>query len=75
MCLLAVQVACTGNETEQWIYDGLGRIHSKAEMDQCLTNNGNVVSLASCSTNKDSQVWDNAFSNRALFVRVVTALT
>ena len=49
---------CTGDATEQWIYDGLGRIHSKAEMDQCLTNNGNVVSLASCSTSKDSQVWE-----------------
>ncbi|WP_410169361.1 M66 family metalloprotease [Acinetobacter indicus] len=49
--------ACTGDDTEQWIYDGLGRIHSKVEIDLCLSNNSNVVTLASCSTTQDSQVW------------------
>ena len=29
--------ACTADDTEQWVYDSLGRIHSKAAMGQCLT--------------------------------------
>ena len=51
--------ACTADETEQWVYDSLGRIHSKAAMGQCLTGNGGSakVTLTDCMVNNAAQVW------------------
>ncbi|WP_062033112.1 M66 family metalloprotease [Acinetobacter sp. BMW17] len=51
--------ACTADDTEQWVYDSLGRIHSKAAMGQCLTGNGGSakVTLTDCMANNTAQVW------------------
>ena len=51
--------ACTADDTEQWVYDSLGRIHSKAAMGQCLTGNGGSakVTLTDCVVNNAAQVW------------------
>lgn len=51
--------ACTADDTEQWVYDSLGRIHSKAAMGQCLTGNGGSakVTLTDCMANNAAQVW------------------
>ena len=51
--------ACTADDTEQWAYDSLGRIHSKAAMGQCLTGNGGSakVTLTDCVVNNAAQVW------------------
>ena len=51
--------ACAADETEQWVYDSLGRIHSKAAMGQCLTGNGGSakVTLTDCVANNAAQVW------------------
>ena len=51
--------ACTADDTEQWVYDSLGRIHSKAAMGQCLTGNeGSAkVTLTDCVANNAAQVW------------------
>ena len=51
--------ACTADDTEQWAYDSLGRIHSKAAMGQCLTGNGGSakVTLTDCMANNAAQVW------------------
>ena len=51
--------ACTADDTEQWVYDSLGRIHSKAAMGQCLTGNGGSakVTLTDCVANNAAQVW------------------
>lgn len=51
--------ACTADDTEQWVYDSLGRIHSKAAMGQCLTGNGGSakVTLTDCVANNTAQVW------------------
>ena len=48
---------CTGDDTEQWIYDAMGKIHSKKYMDQCLANQGGVINLSSCNHDAASQVW------------------
>ena len=50
---------CTADETEQWVYDSLGRIHSKAAVGQCLTGNGGSakVTLTDCVMNNSAQVW------------------
>ncbi|WP_323052873.1 TagA domain-containing protein [Acinetobacter johnsonii] len=51
--------ACTADDTEQWVYDSLGRIHSKTAMGQCLTGNGGStkVTLIDCVANNAAQVW------------------
>jgi len=51
--------ACTADDTEQWVYDSLGRIHNKAAMGQCLTGNGRSakVTLTDCVANNAAQVW------------------
>ncbi len=51
--------ACTADDTEQWVYDSLGRIHSKAAMGQCLTGNGGSakVTLTDCVANNTAQMW------------------
>ena len=48
---------CTGDDTEQWIYDAMGKIHNKKYMDQCLANQGGVINLSSCNHDAASQVW------------------
>ncbi|RKG34092.1 M66 family metalloprotease [Acinetobacter tianfuensis] len=51
---------CKADGTEQWIYDGLGRIHNKDAIDQCLTStggSGSKVIMSKCSTNLNTQVW------------------
>ena len=50
--------ACTGDDSEQWIYDAMGKIHSKKYLDQCLvTQSGNVISMATCDSNIANQIW------------------
>lgn len=51
--------ACTGDDTEAWVYDSLGRIHSKTDLGQCLTGNGSSgkITLTDCTKNNTAQVW------------------
>jgi hypothetical protein len=51
---------CRGDETEQWIYDSLGRIHSQADLGKCLTGTGgsSKVVLSDCVTNNAAQIWE-----------------
>lgn len=60
--------ACTGDDSEKWILDALGRIHSKWAMDQCLTSNGsgNKITLAACSTQLSSQIWSMAADTQSI---------
>ncbi len=49
---------CTGDDSEKWVYDALGKIHNKQYIDQCLTTTaGNVINLTPCSSTS-SQVWE-----------------
>lgn len=49
---------CTGDDSEKWFYDALGKIHNKQYIDQCLTTTaGNVINLTPCSSTS-SQVWE-----------------
>ena len=50
--------ACTGDESEQWIYDALGKIHSKQALNLCLANQSNVINLAACDNAQTSQIWE-----------------
>ena len=58
--------ACTGDDSEQWIQDTNGKIHSKMAMDQCLTTQGGVVNLAACSLNIDTQHWEMVTSTKEI---------
>lgn len=58
--------ACTGDDSEQWIQDTKGKIHSKMAMDQCLTTQGGVVNLAACSLNIDTQHWEMVTSTKEI---------
>ncbi|MBA2058518.1 ricin-type beta-trefoil lectin domain protein [Psychrobacter cryohalolentis] len=58
--------ACTGDDSEQWIQDTKGKIHSKMAMDQCLTTQGGVVNLAACSLNIDAQHWEMVTSTKEI---------
>ncbi|TNL56564.1 M66 family metalloprotease [Acinetobacter bereziniae] len=49
--------ACTGDDSEQWIYDAMGKIHSKKYMDQCLASQAGVINLASCNNESSAQAW------------------
>ncbi|WP_201599044.1 M66 family metalloprotease [Psychrobacter luti] len=50
--------ACTGDDSEQWIQDTKGRIHSKMALDHCLMpQSGNVINLAPCNEQASSQIW------------------
>ncbi|MHA3892439.1 M66 family metalloprotease [Acinetobacter sp. GXMZU3951] len=62
------QTGCTADDSEQWILDALGRIHSKLAIGQCLTSNGggNKITLASCSTQLSSQVWTMAADTQSI---------
>lgn len=59
---------CVGDDTEQWVYDGLGRIHNKAVIGQCLTGNGGSakVTLTECVKNNSAQVWSMDVSTSAI---------
>ena len=59
---------CTGDDSEKWILDGLGRIHSKWAVDQCLTSNGSggKITLTTCSTQLSSQVWIMAADTQSI---------
>ena len=48
---------CTGDDSEQWIYDVKGKIHSKMALDQCLTQQDSWVVLNACSLDWGSQAW------------------
>ncbi len=50
---------CTADESEQWVYDAIGRIHSKSNPDQCVTGNGGSakVTLERCVLNQTNQIW------------------
>lgn len=58
--------ACTGDDSEQWIQDSKGKIHSKMALDQCLTTQGGVVNLAACSLNIDTQYWEMVNSTKEI---------
>ncbi|OXL18240.1 M66 family metalloprotease [Psychrobacter sp. DAB_AL32B] len=49
---------CTGDDSEQWVYDLKGKIHSKMALDQCLTEQGSWVNLGACSLDSPAQVWE-----------------
>lgn len=52
---------CKGDNTEQWVLDGLGRIHNKASLDQCITSTGGSGSkmiLSKCTVNLSTQIWE-----------------
>ena len=49
---------CTGDDSEQWVYDLKGKIHSKIALDQCLTEQGSWVNLGACSLDSPAQVWE-----------------
>ncbi len=50
---------CQGDASEQWVYDGLGRIHNRLALGQCLTGNGNSakITLTQCNPALGSQIW------------------
>ena len=49
---------CTGDESEQWIYDIKGKIHHKMALDQCLTQQDGWVVLNACQLDWATQVWN-----------------
>ncbi|MGO1744110.1 MAG: M66 family metalloprotease [Psychrobacter sp.] len=49
---------CTGDDSEQWVYDVKGKIHSKMALDQCLTQQSAWVVLGACSMDSPAQVWE-----------------
>ncbi|MFZ2844553.1 MAG: M66 family metalloprotease [Psychrobacter sp.] len=51
------QSGCTGDDSEQWVYDAKGKIHSKMALDQCLTERDSWVGLGACSLDSPTQVW------------------
>jgi len=58
---------CIGDDSEKWVYDALGKIHSKKYIDQCLaTTSGNVINLQPCSNNQANQVWTTDMSAQAI---------
>ena len=60
-------IACTGDDSEQWIQDTKGRIHNKMALDQCLMpQGGNVINLASCDDQASSQVWQMDATTNAI---------
>ena len=59
--------ACTGDDSEQWIQDTKGRIHSKMAIDQCLIpQGGNVINLAPCNDQASAQVWQMDVTTNAI---------
>ena len=50
--------ACTGDDSEQWVYDVKGKIHSKMAMDQCLTERDAWVVLGDCGLDSPTQIWN-----------------
>lgn len=45
---------CSGDASEHWVYDAMGKLHNQKYIDQCLTS---AATLASCSNTQTSQVW------------------
>lgn len=57
---------CTGDDSEKWMYDALGKIHNKQYIEQCLTTlSGNVVNLMPCSGTA-SQIWEVDTAQQAI---------
>ncbi|QXZ08832.1 ricin-type beta-trefoil lectin domain protein [Comamonas sp. Y33R10-2] len=59
---VAAKSLCTGAINEQWILDSRGSIRSRADLSQCLTDQGgsNDIKLSSCNIRSDAQVWDTS---------------
>lgn len=58
---------CVGDDSEKWVYDALGKIHSKQYIDHCLaTTSGNVINLMPCDNNQTNQVWVTDVSAQAI---------
>ncbi len=58
---------CVGDDSEKWVYDALGKIHSKQYIDHCLaTTSGNVINLMPCDNNQANQVWVTDVSAQAI---------
>ncbi|WP_202743784.1 M66 family metalloprotease [Acinetobacter calcoaceticus] len=49
--------ACVADNSELWIYDIWGRIHSKQYMGQCLTIIESNINLMPCGPNSEKQQW------------------
>lgn len=59
--------ACTGDDSEQWIQDTKGRVHNKMAIEQCLMpQGGNVINLAPCDDQANSQVWQMDVTTNAI---------
>ena len=57
---------CQNNESEQWIYDLGGKIHTKLNLDQCLASvNGNIV-LSECRSGSANQIWEMNSTDSAI---------
>ena len=54
---VAAPAQCSGSVEERWRVDASGRIHSAADLGQCLTDAGSIT-LTACDAQKDAQVWD-----------------
>ncbi|WP_312159305.1 M66 family metalloprotease [Acinetobacter sp.] len=59
---------CSANASEQWVYDGLGRIQSRYAVGQCLTSTGGgaKIILTDCATDKDTQIWTMKLETTAI---------
>ncbi|NHZ33641.1 glycosyl transferase [Massilia sp. CCM 8692] len=62
--MISNAAGCSGQQTESWVQDAVGRIRSGASLDQCLTDMGgsNRVTLSTCNPRADTQVWDTTLA-------------
>ena len=45
---------CTGEASEKWIYDAMGKIHNEKYVDRCLSSS---MELTPCRNDTASQIW------------------
>ena len=45
---------CTGEASEKWIYDAMGKIHNEKYVDHCLSSS---MELTPCRNDTASQIW------------------
>jgi hypothetical protein len=51
------KTGCNSDDSEQWIYDAMGKIHSKKYVNQCLASQAGVINLTSCNNDSTAQTW------------------
>lgn len=63
---VAGKALCQGGASEAWVLDGRGSIRSRADLGQCLTDQGgsSAVRLTPCDVRNDAQVWDTSTPRR-----------